>query len=129
MSKKSFKALVHDLVEAAEEKGKLEFICEAGLDEDDPKKYRRDLREAKKELKAAKAETLSYFPRSRNFAIAMNDEGYQDTPMVIYWVTRFGETDNYSPDKADAALFPDKSSATVLMKALGLEGDHSVVEV
>lgn len=80
MSKKSFKALVHDLVEAAEEKGKLEFICESGLDEDDPEKYRRELKKARKGLKAAKAEALSLFPRSRNFAIAMNDEGYQDTP-------------------------------------------------
>lgn len=126
---KSFKAIIRDLVAAAEEKGRLEFICESGLDENDPEKYRRELKKARKELKAAKAEALSLFPRSRNFAITMNDEGYQDTPMVIYWVTRFGETDNYSPDKADAALFSDKSSATVLMKALGLEGDHSVVEV
>ena len=58
------------------------------------------------------------------YAIAYNDLG--DT---VYWVTRAGDTDNYSLDKAEATTFADRSAAAALMRVLKLDEDSSIVEV
>ena len=83
----------------------------------------------------------------KRYAIA-----FTDADGTAYWVTRFNEsdttsnqygsmeafkmtietlrkTDNYTYDKNDATLFPDKSAARVLMKTLALDGDHEIIEL
>jgi len=63
----------------------------------------------------------------KRYAIAFN--AFKDEDGTAYWVTRFNETDNYTYDKNDATLFPDKSAARVLMKTLALDSDHEIIEL
>ena len=47
---------------------------------------------------------------------------------TAYWVTRFGDTDNYSYDVTDATVFASKSAAKALMKTLKLDDEHYIEE-
>lgn len=47
---------------------------------------------------------------------------------TAYWVTRFGDTDNYSYDFTDATVFASKSAAKCLMDVLKLDADHYIEE-
>ena len=60
----------------------------------------------------------------KRYAIA-----FTDADGTAYWVTRCNETDNYTYDKNDATIFPDKSAARVLMKTLALDSDHEIIEL
>lgn len=60
----------------------------------------------------------------KRYAIA-----FTDADGTAYWVTRFNETDNYTYDKNDATLFPDKTAARVLMNTLDLCNDEEIIEL
>ena len=52
----------------------------------------------------------------------------KDTP-TAYWVTRAGETDNYTCDVEDATTFCDRAATYALMRALELDmTEHEIVE-
>ena len=58
------------------------------------------------------------------FAVVMNDE-FDGKIVPYYWTCRFEDTDNYSVDKEDAALFRSESAARAMVETLGKE--HYVV--
>lgn len=52
-----------------------------------------------------------------------------DDDGAAYWITRLGDTDNYSYNLVDATLFKSKSAARALIVTLELGDDHDIVEV
>lgn len=63
------------------------------------------------------------------YAICINDYDELGNSALAYWVTRCGDTDNYSYDTADAARFATRSAAKCLSDAIGLDEDHHVIEI
>ena len=63
------------------------------------------------------------------YGIAVTDYETFGSWAAAFWVTRVGDTDNYSYDKPDAASFASAGHARALMCALGLDEDHFVVEL
>ena len=59
------------------------------------------------------------------YAIKFEDEDFG----TAYWMTRCGDTDNYSLNKSDATLFSSKVNAKVLIQALHLGENHDIEEV
>ena len=53
---------------------------------------------------------------------------FEDDLKNVYWTTRCGDTDNYSPDRKDATLFATSANAKALMKSLNLDDEHFIVQ-
>ena len=53
---------------------------------------------------------------------------FDDEDGVVFWVTRCGDTDNYSLERSEAARFADRNAASALIRALKLGEDHFVLE-
>lgn len=59
--------------------------------------------------------------KRKGYAIVLIDDKEK-----YYWVTRCGDTDNYSPEITDATIFQEKTAAICLMKVLKL--DDEIIE-